>query len=157
MIQRRAKRISESYRSAEDERKKNCSMKNLPKTAEELDRRFDEGEDLESLGFDLSKATQTGLEIQRVNVDFPKHFLQKLDREAELRGVSRQALIKMWLYERLQLAIAGNVYRPLPLTEQPTFSGGGEIVEVLAPRSSGVCEAAPAKSLSGTGSITRSK
>jgi hypothetical protein len=84
-------------------------MKNLPKTAEELDKRFDEGEDLESLGFDLSKATRPGLDIQRVNVDFPKHFLLKLDREAELRGVSRQALIKTWLYERLQFAAAGNV------------------------------------------------
>jgi hypothetical protein len=84
-------------------------MKNLPKTAEELDKRFDEGEDLESLGFDLSKATRPGLEVQRVNVDFPKHFLQKLDREAELRGVSRQALIKIWLYERLQFAVAANV------------------------------------------------
>jgi len=84
-------------------------MKNLPKTAEELDRRFDEGEDLESLGFDLSKGTRPGLEIQRVNVDFPKHFLQKLDREAELRGVSRQALIKMWLYEHLQFVTTDNV------------------------------------------------
>ena len=30
-------------------------IKNLPKTAEELDRRFDAGEDLESLGFELDK------------------------------------------------------------------------------------------------------
>jgi len=45
------------------------------------------------------------MEVQRVNVDFPKHFLLKLDREAELRGVSRQALIKTWLYERLQFGV----------------------------------------------------
>jgi hypothetical protein len=51
------------------------------------------------------------LETLRVNVDFPKHFLVKLDRQAELRGVSRQALIKTWLYERLHFAGAGDVGR----------------------------------------------
>jgi len=35
-------------------------------TAEEADRRFDEGEDVENLGFDLSKARRPGLEIKRI-------------------------------------------------------------------------------------------
>jgi predicted DNA binding CopG/RHH family protein len=39
--------------------------------------------------------------VKRVNVDFPEHMLAMLDREAELRGINRQALIKAWLYERL--------------------------------------------------------
>src|SRR5271166_6253532 len=160
MIQRRAKRISESYQSAEDEKKKNCSMKNLPKTAEELDKRFDEGEDLEALGFDFSKATRPNLEVQRVNVDFPKHFLQKLDREAELRGISRQALIKTWLYERLQFATAGNVvgissYRQLTGAAYLTFAGGAGVDSEASAPKSGVYEAATSKLLSGV--KTRSK
>jgi hypothetical protein len=74
----------------------------LPQTAEELERRFDEGEDMESLGFDLSKAKRPGLEIQRTTLDLPTHMLDKLDRQAALRGVTRQSLIKMWLYEKLE-------------------------------------------------------
>jgi hypothetical protein len=75
--------------------------KSLPTSAEEADRRFDEGEDLESLGFDLSKATRPGLQIRKINVDLPEHFLTKLDDEAALRGITRQSLIKAWLYDRL--------------------------------------------------------
>jgi hypothetical protein len=42
--------------------------------------------------------------LKRVNVDFPEHMLAALDREAELRGINLQALIKTWLYERLHAA-----------------------------------------------------
>jgi hypothetical protein len=76
-------------------------MKTLPKTAEELDRRFDAGEELESLGFDLSKATRPGLDSKRINIDLPGDFLEALDKEADRRGITRQSLIKVWLYERL--------------------------------------------------------
>jgi hypothetical protein len=75
--------------------------KNKAKTVEEFDQRFDEGESIFELA-EVTSVSRPNLEPQRVNVDFPKHVLQKLDREAELRGVSRQALIKTWLYERLQ-------------------------------------------------------
>jgi predicted DNA binding CopG/RHH family protein/predicted DNA-binding protein len=77
------------------------ATKSLPKTAEELDRRFDAGEDLESLGFDLSKATRPGLEGKRINIDLPAEFLEALDKEAGRRGITRQSLIKVWLYDRL--------------------------------------------------------
>jgi len=40
-------------------------------------------------------------EIQRVNVDLPVPFLKQLDEQAALRGIARQALIKTWLYDRL--------------------------------------------------------
>jgi hypothetical protein len=83
--------------------KQDATKQNLPQTAEELDRRFDEGEDVESLGFDLSKAKRPGLKIQRTTLDLPAHMLDKLDRQAALRGVTRQSLIKMWLYEKLEL------------------------------------------------------
>jgi hypothetical protein len=88
--------------------KANDMSKNKAKTIEEFDRRFDEGESIFELA-DVTSVSRPNLEVQRVNVDFPKHFLLKLDREAGLRGVSRQALIKVWLYERLQFATAGNV------------------------------------------------
>ena len=111
----RGKRIAsdtkpgESSRYAERERTKaNDMSKNKAKTVEEFDRRFDEGESIFELA-EVTSVSRPNLEVQRVNVDFPKHFLQKLYREAELRGVSRQALIKTWLYERLQFATAGNV------------------------------------------------
>jgi hypothetical protein len=74
----------------------------LPTSVEEFDRRFDKGEDLESLGIDLSQATRPGLEIRRINVDLPQHFLDKLDHFSAVRGLARQALIKAWLYDRLK-------------------------------------------------------
>jgi metal-responsive CopG/Arc/MetJ family transcriptional regulator len=51
---------------------------------------------------DYSKATRPGLEMKRVTVDLPAHMLEKLDYQAGLRGVTRQSLIKMWLYEKLE-------------------------------------------------------
>lgn len=71
--------------------------------AEELDRRFDEGEDVLQY-FDLSRARRGGLEKQRVNVDLPVWIVRRLDAEAAKRGVTRQALIKMWLADRLEAA-----------------------------------------------------
>lgn len=41
--------------------------------------------------------------IKRVNVDFPVAMLKDLDNEAMRLGVNRQALIKMWLNDRLEL------------------------------------------------------
>jgi hypothetical protein len=76
--------------------------KSKAKTVEEFDQRFDEGESIFDLA-EVKSVSRPNLELQRVNVDFPTHFLVKLDREAELRGISRQALIKTWLYERLQV------------------------------------------------------
>ena len=75
--------------------------KRFPKTEEELADRFNAGEDLESLGFAVGKAQTEQPRVKRVNVDFPEHMLAMLDREAEIRGINRQALIKTWLYEKL--------------------------------------------------------
>lgn len=65
-------------------------------TAEELDRRFDAGEDMSEY-FDWSKATRPGLVQRRVNVDLPAWMIEALDREAERVGVTRQSIIKVWL------------------------------------------------------------
>ena len=72
-------------------------------SAEELDRMFDAGEDMTDY-FDWSKARRPGLEAKRVNVDFPQWMVARLDAEAKRRGVTRQALIKMWLAEKLDRA-----------------------------------------------------
>jgi hypothetical protein len=77
------------------------------KTAEEFDRRFDQGEDI----FDLADIKpedikRPGLEYQRINIDIPAPMLQRLDHQAALRGITRQSLIKTWLYERLTRELA---------------------------------------------------
>jgi hypothetical protein len=72
------------------------------KTAQEFDRRFDEGEDVFDLAdIDEGSIRRPGMESQRINLDLPRHFLEKLDREAEVRGITRQSLIKAWLFDRL--------------------------------------------------------
>jgi len=72
-------------------------------TAEEFDRRFDDGEDMADY-IDWSTARRPGLEPKRVNVDFPQWMVAKLDREAKRLGITRQALIKTWLADRLDTA-----------------------------------------------------
>lgn len=75
-------------------------MKSRTITAEELDKKFDDGEDISEY-MDWSKATRPNLELKRVNVDFPQWVVNGLDREAERLGVTRQSLIKIWIAERL--------------------------------------------------------
>lgn len=68
-----------------------------------LDERFDDGEDVLD-EFDLSTAHRPNLAPKRVNVDFPAWMVRDLDAQAQKRGVTRQALIKMWLADRLEAA-----------------------------------------------------
>lgn len=68
--------------------------------SKEFDRKFDDGEDV-SDALDFSKATRPGREQRRVNVDFPVWMIQALDQEADRLGIPRQAVIKVWLAERL--------------------------------------------------------
>jgi hypothetical protein len=66
----------------------------------EFDRKFDEGEDVGEQ-VDWSKARRSNEETKRVNVDFPKWVVDGLDKQARRLGVTRQALIKLWITERL--------------------------------------------------------
>jgi len=70
-------------------------------TAEEFDRRFDEGEDI-SPYLDFDKAIRPGLEQRRVNLDLPNWMIDSLDIEARRVGVTRQSIMKMWLSERIK-------------------------------------------------------
>ena len=71
--------------------------------ANEIDKKFDDGEDITKY-LDLSKAKRPGQEQKRVNVDFPTWMIRLLDKEAKRLGVPRQAIIKVWIGERLEKA-----------------------------------------------------
>jgi hypothetical protein len=71
--------------------------------ANELDKRFDEGQDI-SDQLDLAAARRPNREQRRVNVDFPAWMVESLDREAKRLGVTRQSVIKVWIAERLEKA-----------------------------------------------------
>jgi len=68
--------------------------------AEELDRKFDNGEDVLEF-FDLSTLRRPGLETKPVKVDFPQWMVDALDKESKRLGIQQQVLIKDWIAERL--------------------------------------------------------
>ncbi len=73
--------------------------------AKELDRKFDEGEDI-TKHLDLNRARRVNQTPKRVNVDFPAWMIHSLDKEAGRLGVTRQSIIKVWISERLKEKIA---------------------------------------------------
>ena len=73
--------------------------------AKEFDKKFNEGKNIKKY-LDLSKARRPEQEQKRVNVDFPIWMVHSLDKEAKRLGVPRQSIIKVWVAERLEEAIA---------------------------------------------------
>ena len=69
--------------------------------AETFDQIFDENKDIDDL-VDWSKAHRPNLEQKRVNLDLPKWMIDRLDREAKRLGVARQAIMKIFLAEKLE-------------------------------------------------------
>lgn len=69
-------------------------------TAEQLDEYFDNGGDITEL-IDESSVVMPNAKTKRVNVDFPQWMLDEIDEQAQLLAINRQAIIKMWLKERL--------------------------------------------------------
>jgi hypothetical protein len=67
-----------------------------------LDKIFDENQEDVLDYFDTSKVKMINEEIKRVNIDFPAWMVQSLDKEAQHIGISRQAVIKMWLADKLR-------------------------------------------------------
>ena len=76
--------------------------KKVAKSAEEFDRRFNEGEDIHDL-INISKAGifRHGKKV-RITLDIAEGLLQEIDRIRNEIGVDRSALIKIWLHERVQ-------------------------------------------------------
>jgi len=68
----------------------------------EIDKKFDDNQEDILEYFDTSKIRMINEEPKRVNIDFPTWMVKSLDKEAKHVGVSRQAVIKMWLAEKLQ-------------------------------------------------------
>ena len=71
-------------------------------SAEEFDQLFDDGSDEIDQFIDRSQGRIDPPRAQRVNVDFPPLMVRELDAVAQQRGVTRQALIKMWLADKLE-------------------------------------------------------
>ena len=69
--------------------------------AEEFDKIFDENEEDVLHYFDTSTIKRPNLKPKRINIDFPTWMVKRLDEEAQLLGVSRQAIIKTWLADKL--------------------------------------------------------
>ena len=74
--------------------------------AKNLDKKFDNGTVDILQHFDLKKTSRPNIEKERVNVDFPAWMIDDLDKAAASMGVSRQAVIKIWLAERLKVEAA---------------------------------------------------
>lgn len=72
------------------------TSRSKPLNGKELDAKFDAGEE------DILEHFDTEHAIRRVNVDFPIWMIKGLDAEAQRLGINRQALIKVWLGERLE-------------------------------------------------------
>lgn len=69
--------------------------------AKQFDQEFDQGEDI--VGFlDVSQASRPGHKVKSVIIDFPQWMLDALDQEASRLGVTREAIVKVWLADRLQ-------------------------------------------------------
>ena len=71
---------------------------------EEFDHIFDGGEGIMDY-IDTSVARVVRPEptaVKRVNVDFPEWMVDALDREADRLAVSRQAVIKVWIAEKIE-------------------------------------------------------
>ncbi len=64
-----------------------------PKNAEEFDSYFEE--------HDIAYLLDT--KTKRINIDFPANVLKRLDLKAHQLGLTRQALVKYWIAEKLQL------------------------------------------------------
>lgn len=76
-------------------------MKEIPINEGEFDEFIENDENILSYA-NLAKTRRKNLDALRANVDFPVWMIRALDKEAAHLGVARQALIKMWVAEKLK-------------------------------------------------------
>ncbi|TPP11648.1 type II toxin-antitoxin system BrnA family antitoxin [Rhizobium glycinendophyticum] len=72
-------------------------------SAEEFDRKFDDGEDISEY-VDWSKATRPNLEPVALTVTIMRGTKLRLERQAKELGVSVDSLLEDWLREKLDAA-----------------------------------------------------
>lgn len=65
-------------------------------SAKALDEKFDKGQE------DILEYFETNTASRRILVDFPEWMLESLDNEAKHLGISRQAVIKFWINEKIR-------------------------------------------------------
>jgi hypothetical protein len=66
--------------------------------AADFDLAFDQGDVTTHL---KKRSVKVRYPVHRINVDFPKDVIEKLDIEAAKIGVTRTSLIKMWVAQQL--------------------------------------------------------
>ena len=69
--------------------------------AREFDEKFETGKDITG-DLDFSKARRVNQELKRVNIDFPVWVVGKLDKQSKRLGITRQALVKVWIAEKVE-------------------------------------------------------
>jgi hypothetical protein len=87
-------------------------------SSKELDALHDSGADM-SAHLNNRASRRPGLDIQRVNVDFPIWMIESLDQEADRLGVPRQSVIKFWISECLTGRSSKKANQQ---SSEPTFS-----------------------------------
>lgn len=70
--------------------------------AKDVDRKFDDGEDVRDY-FDMEHPVYSPGEhaSRKVNLTLPNWMVERLDREAGNFAISRNALVNVWLAERI--------------------------------------------------------
>ena len=68
---------------------------------QDFDAAFNDGQNI-SEHLDMESARRPARETRRENVDFPTWMVAALDEEAQRLGITRQALIKVWIADRLE-------------------------------------------------------
>lgn len=92
-------------------------MANGKTTAENLEERFDAGEDVSDY-FDMEHPIRINAAAKRISMDISPDMVLALDREADRLGVNRQAVIKIaidrYLDERAECLLMRNkVFRSM--------------------------------------------
>ncbi len=70
-------------------------------TALELDKKFDDNHDDILEYFDLSNIKKPNYTSTKLDIDMPVWMINSLKKEAKHIGITVQAVIKMWLAQRL--------------------------------------------------------
>ena len=70
---------------------------------QEFDEKFESGEDLTTV-LDFSKSRRVNQAGKGVNIDFPTWVVEGLDKQAKRLGITRQALVKVLIAQKLNNA-----------------------------------------------------
>jgi hypothetical protein len=83
-------------------------MKDYPKAKNSIF--FDQSKDVTKV-LNLSEARRPKQEEKRTTINLPTRMIEMLDKEARRLGVGRQALIKLWIAERLGQSASNQLLR----------------------------------------------